>query len=116
MGGQQVGEQIHVFSVQIGKTAVRIFRPGIENRLRGLFDFGFLRFGGFRPWEVIVDDVFGIALITFQTSCYRAHPCHMDVGGENTKMIESCVGDDFYKITTKDIWCHKSNWNITPTL
>ena len=41
------------FIIQVGKAAVRVKSACVQNRLRGLFDFGFLLFGWCRPREVV---------------------------------------------------------------
>lgn len=45
------------FIIQVGKAAVRVKSACVQNRLRGLFDFGFLLFGWCRPREVVVDNI-----------------------------------------------------------
>ena len=45
------------FIIQVGKAAVRVKSACVQNRLCGLFDFGFLLFGWCRPREVVVDNI-----------------------------------------------------------
>ena len=49
------------FIIQVGKAAVRVKSACVQNRLRGLFDFGFLLFGWCRPREVVVN-CWGVAI------------------------------------------------------
>ena len=58
--------------VQVGKAAVGVERTRVQNRLCGLFDFGFLRFGGGGPGEVVVNSR-RIAVITFQSTTDNTH-------------------------------------------
>ena len=51
--------------VQVGQAAVRVEGAGVENGPGGLLDFGLLGVGGVGPGEVVVDDVFGVAIIAF---------------------------------------------------
>ena len=57
----------------------KIHSTGIQNRLGGLLDFGFLRFGRRGPWEVVVDHIFGLAVIAFKSATYCTHPGHMNI-------------------------------------
>ena len=47
------------FIIQVGKAAVRVKSACVQNRLRGLFNFGFLLFGWCRPREVVVNNILG---------------------------------------------------------
>ena len=51
--------------IQIGKTAIRVELPGIQNRLCGLLDPGLLLVRGRGPGEVVVNVVYSIAIIAF---------------------------------------------------
>ena len=77
--------------IKIGKAGIGIQGTGIQNALGGFLDFRLLRFCWRWPWEVIVDDVFGIAVVAFQSSCNSSHPCHMNVGGKNAEVIYICI-------------------------
>ncbi len=67
------------FVVEVSEGAVGIFCPSVEDSLSGLFDFLFLFGSGAAPREIIVNDVFGIAVVAFQSSANRPHPSHMDI-------------------------------------
>ena len=43
---------------------------GVQDGLGGLFDFGLLGIGGGGPGEVVVDNILGVAVITFNTTTY----------------------------------------------
>ena len=49
--------------VQIGQGSIGIQRPGIQDGLGGLLNFSLLRIGRRWPGEVVVDNIFGIAVI-----------------------------------------------------
>ena len=53
------------FIVEVGEGAVGVFRSCVEDCLCGLLDFHFLFGGGVAPWEVVVDDVYRIAIVAF---------------------------------------------------
>ena len=53
------------FIIQVGKAAVRVKGACVQNRLRGLFDFGFLLFGWCRPNKVVVDIIHCITIVAF---------------------------------------------------
>ena len=69
--------------------------------------------GGRWPGEIVVHNVFAVAVAHFQPSADGAHPRHVDVGGENTEVVERGVGDDFDKITANHIRRHESHGNIS---
>lgn len=43
---------------------------GVQDGLGGLFDFGLLGIGGGGPGEAVVDNILGVAVITFNTTTY----------------------------------------------
>lgn len=53
------------FIIQIGETAIRVQCSGIQDSLCGLLDVCFLCIRRCRPRKVVIDDILGIAIITF---------------------------------------------------
>ena len=53
------------FVVQVRKAGIGIQCAGVQNRLRGLFDFRLLRVRGVRLREVVVNDIFRVTIIAF---------------------------------------------------
>ena len=74
------------FIVEISKAGIRVEGAGIEDGLGGLLDLGLLRISGRGPWEVVVNYIFGIAIVAFQPSAHGAHPSHMYVRSQHPKM------------------------------
>lgn len=55
--------------VEVGECAVGEGGAGVEHTLGGGFDgLALLVAGGVGPWEVVVDDVFGVAEVALQTA------------------------------------------------
>lgn len=51
--------------VEIGEGAIGVQRPRVEDRLRGLLDFGFMRLCWIWPWEVVVNYGIGVEITHF---------------------------------------------------
>ena len=98
----------------VGKRRIGIQGARVQNALRRLFDFGFLFVTWRRPWKVVVDDVFAVAVAHFQPPADGAHPRHVDVGRKHTEVVECGVGDDFDKITANHIRRHEPHGNVSP--
>ena len=81
------------FIIEVGKGAVGIFGAGIEDGLSCLLDFGFLGVGWGWPREVVVDDILRITVITLEPSAYYTHPGIVDIGCENSEMINGGIRD-----------------------
>ena len=51
--------------IQVSKAVIGVQLSRIQNCLRRLLDEGFLRVGWRRPWEIVVDNINRITVITF---------------------------------------------------
>ena len=79
------------FIVEVGEGAIGVERADVEDGLGGALNGGLLGVGGGGPGEVVVDDILGIAVTHFQTSTDGSHPCHVNVGGQDAKVVKGCV-------------------------
>ena len=50
--------------IEVGQVGVWIFGSGIKYALGGFFDFGSLGIRWRAPWEIVVDNILGICVIT----------------------------------------------------
>ena len=77
--------------VQVGQAAAGVLGTGIEYGLGGFF-YGKLGFvgcgccGQVGPGEVVVNDVFGVAVTAFQTATNSTQPNVVHGAGKNTKV------------------------------
>ena len=67
------------FIIEISKTAFRIAGAGVQNCLGSLLNFGLLRIGGCGPREVVVNHIFGVAIVALNAATDSPCPCHMHV-------------------------------------
>lgn len=91
------------FVVEIGKAAAGVQCSRIEYALGGGFDLGLLPLCWRGPREVVVNDVFGIAIIAFEPSANGTHPSHVDIGSEHSEMVESGGGDNVTRIRSERV-------------
>ena len=100
------------FVIQVGKTAIRVELPGVQNRLGGLLDPGPLLVRGRGPGEVVVNHIFGIAIVAFQPTTHGPHPCHVDIRGQNAEVVQRCIWNCNDKVCGNSFFVQKSNGNI----
>ena len=102
--------------VEVGQARIRVEGPRVEDRLGSPLDFGPLSLGGIGLGEVVVDDFDRIDIIAFQSPAYYPHPGHVDIGGQNAKVIQRRIWYKSEFITTKNIWRHKTDRNVPSAL
>ena len=98
--------------VQVCQAAVGVQCTGVQNALGCLFNFRLLLLCRGGPGEVVVNDVLGIAVVTFNSSTDGPHPGHMDIRSENTKMIGCCIWNDLNCIVYDNFRGYKAKWDI----
>src|SRR5699024_8970569 len=81
--------------------------------LRGLLDCSLLFVGGGGPREVVVGDILGVAVIALQSAADNAHPRHVDVGSQYTKVINRCIRNNKNKIGAYSLTVQKDHLYIT---
>ena len=60
---------------------------GREDGLGCFFYLCFLDFSGSWPRKVVINDILGVTVITFQSTTDSPHPCHVNRGSKNSKII-----------------------------
>ena len=75
--------------VEIGKRGISKFGPDVQDPLRCCDDsFNLHRRWRLRPWEIVVDKVIRVTVITFQSAANLAHPSHVHDRGKDAKVVE----------------------------
>ena len=86
--------------VECGEAFAGVCGAGVEDGLGGAGDALCGGGVGVGPGEVVVDDVFGVAVVAFEAAAYGAHPGVVDGAGEDAEVVECGVGDDEDKVRT----------------
>ena len=104
--------------VEVREGGVGVRRAGVEDGAGRGFDFLARRRGGAEvgPWEVVVDDVGGIAVAHFKAPANGAHPGHVDVGDEDAEVIEGSGRNETCQVAGNCSGRKETHWNITTTL
>lgn len=80
------------------------------------FDFALLGFRDFWPDEVVVDDIFAVAIIAFEAAGNGAHPRHVHAAGEDGEVVEGGVRDCICRICDNRIFCEVSYRHVVAPL
>ena len=83
--------------VQVGQRRIGELGSSVKHGLRGGFDGRLRLFGRGRsrggwqvgPREVVIDDVFGITVIAFQSAPCGVNPCVVHVAAKNAKVVQA---------------------------
>ena len=86
--------------VECGEAFAGVRGAGVEDGLCGAGDALCGGGVGVGPGEVVVDDVFGVAVVAFEAAAYGAHPGVVEGAGEDAEVVECGVGDDEDKVRT----------------
>lgn len=109
-------EKIVIGVVHLGDSGVRILSASIEHRLGCVLDFLAVLFSVWsaeiRPDEVVVDHPARVSVVAFEPTGHPTHPDIVELGLQNTEVVQACVRDELHKVAAENFRTHESDGDV----